>query len=564
MAPGACGDAFQTNLTGVVVSIINYHLVPLRKSRGHRASLCLGEKPSLYKCLDLRYSFEAMVNAEYGGRNHLHVMTQNYVTNVKKEESGVSGITYEKALRNLIVTMYGHYINLLCCHFATAGHRCLIAYNCLEVAVKLGCYHHVVRHLEQGKTLPDWLTTPEIPADDPRKDLMDAFTQLGDPMHPIYGHPKILARGFDHIYHEAREMGQLPLRSGKSPEVSHTVYIDEYAQVVNRFSTLSRVNDKCWVRPVPFLLARPEIIYPGKMYEAYSLKKPTDDHPLEMEPTSTFTMDGLRPRIDVRPEVKIPEPLRDRVDEDPRFNTYPEFIEGDDWTPGHIPPQVHSPEYRADNSRDLSSDTEAALTMQAMMLDTAPESSGNFASGTAARDARRVELAPLPGIEQGADLEKEIQRRIQQESHRLVRDVLKRSAGLTRPPPSLESARVTLGACLERALAATCPSDQTAQPPLPPTAPEFTLTNPFQGINPPPLALLTEALEKSQHQAKPSRGCSLTRGTESPGGSSGEKRCSNSHQREEVEAKRGWQSKVQPAWDISNIGSRKATHPSTG
>ena len=300
------------------MSIINYHPVPLRKDRGHRASLCLGERPSLCKCLDLRYSFESMVNAEYGGRNHLHIAAQNYVTNVKKEEPGISGITYEKALRNLIVTMYGHYVNLLRCHSATAGHRCLIAYNCLEVAAKLGRYHCAVRRLELGKTLPDWLTVPEIPADDPRKELMDTFTQLGDPMHPVYGHPKILARGFDHIYHEAREMGQLPLRSGKSPEVSHMVYCDEYAQVVNRLSTLSQVNDKRWVRPVPCSLAQPEIIYPGKMYEAYCLKVPKDGHLLEREPTSTFTMDGLWPCIDVRPEVKIPKPPRDQVDEDPQ------------------------------------------------------------------------------------------------------------------------------------------------------------------------------------------------------------------------------------------------------
>ena len=128
---------------------------------------------------------------------------------------------------------------------------------------------------------------------------MDAQTQLGDPLHPVYGHPKSLARGFDHVYHETREMGHLPLRSSKSPEASHTVYIDEYAQVVNRFSTLSRVNDKCWVRPVPLSLANPEIIYPGKMYEAYRLKKPVGGHPLELEPMSAFTMDGLWPHIDV-------------------------------------------------------------------------------------------------------------------------------------------------------------------------------------------------------------------------------------------------------------------------
>ena len=87
------------------------------------------------------------------------------------------------------------------------------------------------------------------------------------------------------------------------------------------------------------------------------------------------------------------------------------------------------------------------------------------------------------------------------------------------------------------------------------------MTDPFVGINPPPPAILTEALEESQRQARtePSRGRSLARRTDSPG----EKRRSNSRQREEVEAKRGRQSEVRPAWNLSNIGSRRAVQPST-
>ena len=245
---------------------------------------------------------------------------------------------------------------------------------------------------------------------------MDTFTQLGDALHPIYGHPKILGSGFNHVYHEAQEMGHLPLRSGKSPVESHRVYHDEYAQVVNRLSTLSQVDNKRWVCPVPVSLAQPEIIYPGKLYETYSLKVPKDGHPLEMEPTSTFTMDGLWPRIDVRPKVKIPEPVRDHVDKDPRYNTYPEFVEGDDWTPGHIPPQVRSPEYQGNTSKDLSSDTEAALTMQAVSITTTSESDEAPISKTVAQYVRTVELMPLPGLEQFSVVEKEIQHRIQQES----------------------------------------------------------------------------------------------------------------------------------------------------
>ena len=147
-------------------------------------------------------------------------------------------------------------------------------------------------------------------------------------------------------------------------------------------------------------------------------------------------MDGLWPRIDVRPEVKIPEPVKDRVDEDPRYNTYPEFVEGDDWTPGHVLPQVRSLEYRGNTSKDLSSDMEAALTVQAVSISTALESEE---AKPTAQDARTVELMPLPGLEQFSVIEKEIQCRIQQESQRLVRDVLRRSTSLARPPPSSDS-----------------------------------------------------------------------------------------------------------------------------
>ena len=65
--------------------------------------------------------------------------------NVRREEVRIAGLTYERALRNLIVAMYGHYVDLFRCHSAMAGHRLVLAYNCLEVAAKLGRYHRAVQ-----------------------------------------------------------------------------------------------------------------------------------------------------------------------------------------------------------------------------------------------------------------------------------------------------------------------------------------------------------------------------------------------------------------------------------
>ena len=147
MAPGACGEPSSTGITGVPEIIINYRLVSPQKSRHHCAALCLGEGPAQarLKCLDLRCSFEALVKAEYGGHDHLDFAAQNYVKNVRKEETGICRITYERALRNLVVAMYGHYVDFFRCHSSMAGHRIVLAYNCLEVAAKLGRYHQAVR-----------------------------------------------------------------------------------------------------------------------------------------------------------------------------------------------------------------------------------------------------------------------------------------------------------------------------------------------------------------------------------------------------------------------------------
>ena len=59
---------------------------------------------------------------EYGGWDHLDFAARNYVENVRREETRITGITYKRALWNLVVAMYGHYVDLLRCNTATAGH----------------------------------------------------------------------------------------------------------------------------------------------------------------------------------------------------------------------------------------------------------------------------------------------------------------------------------------------------------------------------------------------------------------------------------------------------------
>ena len=95
-------------------------------------------------------------------------------------------------------------------------------------------------------------------------------------------------------------MGNLPLRGRKMAEQSAAVYRAEYAQIIHRFSTLTRIDSEKFVRPLPTSLVHPEMVFPGKKYEAYCLKASESGPVVQYEPTSDYMMDGLQPRIDPR------------------------------------------------------------------------------------------------------------------------------------------------------------------------------------------------------------------------------------------------------------------------
>ena len=88
------------------------------------------------------------------------------------------------------------------------------------------------------------------------------------------------------------------------------------------------------------------------------------------------------------------------MDVNPHFNEYlpyEEFMEGPEWTPGRIPLKIHSPEYGG-NASDTSIDTQAARTIQAVLVTADPEPGGAVASTSAGQDIHKVELTPLPGL----------------------------------------------------------------------------------------------------------------------------------------------------------------------
>ena len=168
---------------------------------------------------------------------------------------------------------------------------------------------------------------------------------------------------------------------------------------------------------MPTSLVHPEMVYPNKRYEAYCLKVPESGPVAQYEPVSNYEMDGLRPRINLRPRAEVPVYPEDDVDADPSFNEYPareQFVEGPDWVPGQIPPKIRSLEYGGGSS-DTSLNTQVAHAIEAVSVTRAPAPNKVVASTSAAGDTCRVELTHLPGLSQQFTLqmEREIQKQIQ-------------------------------------------------------------------------------------------------------------------------------------------------------
>ena len=309
---------------------------------------------------------------------------------------------------------------------------------------------------------------------------------------------------------------------------------------------------------MPTSLVHLEMVYPNKRYEAYCFKVPESGPVVQYEPVSNYEMDGLRPRIDLRPRAEVPVYPEDDVDADPSFNEYPaqeEFVEGPDWVPGQIPPKIRSPEYGGGSS-DTSLDTQVACAIKAMSVTTTPALDEAVASTSAVGNMYRVELTPLSGLSQQFTLqmEREIQKQIQEQSRKLVQEVLHQSANQVMPPPSSEATRASLCRCFQMALATPCltpaPPPESEEQSAEESA-QYSLADPFAGINLPPPEVLKESCPVSQ--SSHGRTATHSEPLKANYPPDEKKRRSNSRPRGEAEPKRGHSSGAEPSWNLSHI-----------
>ena len=195
---------------GGIVNIISYWPASLRTC-WYNARIYLGEtqtdgtrislgetRTDTLNHFDICYSFKMLCQAEYGGTHQLHLAAKNYTRNYSLSAGLHQNrhITYERALRNLTVLMFSHYVHHLEGSGSLEGHRTLMVHECLQVAAALGWYHRWQRrvsHQEKSENT-DWNKVPVVPKDDFQHKYSPALMLLGNAQNPAFAHPKLLGR----------------------------------------------------------------------------------------------------------------------------------------------------------------------------------------------------------------------------------------------------------------------------------------------------------------------------------------------------------------------------------
>ena len=181
---------------GGIVNVISYWPASQR-THWYDARICLGEiRTDTLNRFDLCYSFKMLCWAEYGGTHQLHLTAKNYVHNYSlcARLHQNRRVPYERALRNLTVLMFSHYVHQLESCGSFEGHRTLMVHECLQVATTLGRYHWWQHRmsLQEKSENADWNKVPAVPKYDFRRRYSPTLTLLGSTQNPAFTHPKLL------------------------------------------------------------------------------------------------------------------------------------------------------------------------------------------------------------------------------------------------------------------------------------------------------------------------------------------------------------------------------------
>ena len=167
------------------------------------APFCLGETCHYLKQCDLFRSFHAIVEVQFGGLARLDRAMNNYKDNLNSLNCHPDlTLTLNKALRNVIVSAYAHYIDSWPMNGACVGHRTVLMKSMFQFTMHYGRYQRRQCYLItqcRRKGIPPSTPMPAIDLatllTDKEENLkpeqmnvthVSVMDLLGDPGNPLY------------------------------------------------------------------------------------------------------------------------------------------------------------------------------------------------------------------------------------------------------------------------------------------------------------------------------------------------------------------------------------------
>ena len=184
-----------------------------------------------------------MTVIEFGGLKELTDTADNYHANINKLYGNFDEFTLavDKVVRNIIVSMYAHYIDWWPINGTCVGHRALLMQSMLEFVFIYGCYCCREQQLKHFNPAAD---DPRLSVDALMKDneeeiqKMDMFHMfktgmeiMGDANSALYAETSSMAQVYDMMYARARNM---PPRSHKTKKETGKVYRQERMELLRK------------------------------------------------------------------------------------------------------------------------------------------------------------------------------------------------------------------------------------------------------------------------------------------------------------------------------------------
>ena len=211
------------------------------------ADFCLGEPSAIILIVVFfTHRFMAMVVIEFGGLKELADVADNYHPYINKLYGNFHEfmLAIDKVVRNIVVSMYAHYIDRWPINGNCVGHRALLMWSMLEFVFIYGCYCHRKQQLKCFNPVADdpRLSVKALMKDDKeeiqRADMFRMFKTgmdiMGDADSALYAETSSMAQVYDMMYAGAHDIGLLPPRSRKTKKETSDVYKQERMELLRK------------------------------------------------------------------------------------------------------------------------------------------------------------------------------------------------------------------------------------------------------------------------------------------------------------------------------------------